>query len=639
LALPNDADVYVLDTDASGDAIGAVLSQIQEEQERVICYGSRACSAAERNYDVTKRELLAIVHFLKMFRPYLLGRKFLLRTDHSALQWLRRTPLPIGQQARWLAVIEEYHFEIRHRAGTAHRNADAMSRRPYQVDMVQENQYVQTGTSALPNDWDRQTIKDEQRADPDLGWIIARKLESAEMPTHEDTRSLSGTIKILVAQWPQLVIHNGLLVRKWLNAETDEVRGFQLIPPVTHRSQLIRLAHEGITGGHMGIRRTTAQLQKRAYWPRWRQQVKMQLRRCEPCAAYFRGKLPRQGQLQMMSVGEPMECLSVDITGPHPVSSKGNKYILTAVDHFTRWAEAHPIRNQEATTVARVLVEEVFCRFGCPRQILTDQGSCFEAALFQDICKRLQIDKIRTTPYKPSTNGAVERFHRTLNAMLGKVVAQNQRDWDVHVPFLLAAYRASESESTGFTPNHLFLSRELCLPIDLVLGDMHVSNVVSTTDDFVADQMHRICKNFAVAREFMKRQATSRAFRYDMRVKPAAFNKGDWVWMFYPRRRPGIKDKWAKLYTGPYRVVAQLSPVLYKVQKSARAQPKLVYVDKLKYYFGDPPNNWDLAEVDRGFEPSALEIPDCPEDTGEIENPREDTGRPKRLVQKPLRYR
>lgn len=138
LALPSDEGEYILDTDASDNALGAVLSQVQEGQERVIGYGSRVCSPAEKNYDVTRRELLAIVYFFKYFRVYLLGRKFLLRTNNAALTNLRRTPVPIGQQARWLALIESFDFDIRHRAGTAHGNADALSRRPHQVNAVKQ---------------------------------------------------------------------------------------------------------------------------------------------------------------------------------------------------------------------------------------------------------------------------------------------------------------------------------------------------------------------------------------------------------------------------------------------------------------------------------------------------------------------
>ena len=100
LGLPKDDGRYILDTDASDYSLGAVLSQVQDGQEKVKAYASRLCSSAERNYNVTQREMLAVVYFLKIFRQYLLGRSFDIRTDHTALQWLKRTPEPIGQQAR-----------------------------------------------------------------------------------------------------------------------------------------------------------------------------------------------------------------------------------------------------------------------------------------------------------------------------------------------------------------------------------------------------------------------------------------------------------------------------------------------------------------------------------------------------------
>jgi hypothetical protein len=134
LAMPDETGQFILDTDASDLSIGAVLSQVQGGDERVIAYASRKLSSPERNYCVTRRELLAIVYFLKYFRHYLLGRKFLVRTDHSALQWLRKTREPIGQQARWIGFIEEFDFDILHRPGTRHGNADAMSRKPCRKD-------------------------------------------------------------------------------------------------------------------------------------------------------------------------------------------------------------------------------------------------------------------------------------------------------------------------------------------------------------------------------------------------------------------------------------------------------------------------------------------------------------------------
>src|SRR5881296_2086844 len=128
--MPRDEGEFRLDTDAYNRAIGAVLSQVKDGDYRFIAYASRTLNGPERNYCVTRKELLAVVYFTKQFRSYLLGREFLIRTDHSALRWLKLTPEPIGQQARWLEKLEEYTYRIEHRPGHKHNNADALSRRP-----------------------------------------------------------------------------------------------------------------------------------------------------------------------------------------------------------------------------------------------------------------------------------------------------------------------------------------------------------------------------------------------------------------------------------------------------------------------------------------------------------------------------
>ena len=128
LALPVPEGEFVLDTDASGEAIGAELSQIQEGQERTIAYGSLSLSNEQRTYCATGKELLAVIRFTCMFRHYLLGRKFTLRTDHGSLRWLFGFKDPQGQLARWLESLAQYDFEIIHRPGNKHQNADALSR-------------------------------------------------------------------------------------------------------------------------------------------------------------------------------------------------------------------------------------------------------------------------------------------------------------------------------------------------------------------------------------------------------------------------------------------------------------------------------------------------------------------------------
>ena len=140
MAYPNDTDMFILDTDASDRAIGSALSQLQwnEEkqcrEERPIAYASKSLSKTQRRYCTTRRELLAVVAFVNHFRHFLLGRKFLIRTDHSALRWLMSFKEPSDQTARWIEILSQFNFVIEHRAGKKHGNADALSRPPCDPD-------------------------------------------------------------------------------------------------------------------------------------------------------------------------------------------------------------------------------------------------------------------------------------------------------------------------------------------------------------------------------------------------------------------------------------------------------------------------------------------------------------------------
>lgn len=133
LGYPHDSGELILDTDASNVGIGSVLSQMQDVEERVLAYGSRRLSTTEQNYCTTRRELLTVVEFATHFRQYLLGRHFVVHTDHSSLQWLIRMKESEGQLARWLEKLGEYDFRVIHRPGRHHTNAGALSRRRREI--------------------------------------------------------------------------------------------------------------------------------------------------------------------------------------------------------------------------------------------------------------------------------------------------------------------------------------------------------------------------------------------------------------------------------------------------------------------------------------------------------------------------
>jgi transposase InsO family protein len=133
--------------------------------------------------------------------------------------------------------------------------------------------------------------------------------------------------------------------------------------------------------------------------------------------------------------------LHIDLMGPHPVSRQGHVYIFTAIDAYTRYLVAVPLRNKSTVTVANALVEHVFLPHGAYRSIVSDQRREFCNEVLDEVTRLLGVEKLRTSAYRASANGRVERVHRTMNALLSKVVSENQRDWAERLPMVIVAYR------------------------------------------------------------------------------------------------------------------------------------------------------------------------------------------------------
>ena len=241
------------------------------------------------------------------------------------------------------------------------------------------------------------------------------------------------------------------------------------------------------------------------------------------------------------------------------------------------------MRNQEATTVAKILVEQVICLVGTPARILTDQGPNFESELFKELCRMMGVAKIRTSPYKPSTNAGAERFHLTLNAMLAKQMKENQRDWDLHLQPVLAAYRATRHSSTSLTPNFIVFGRENVMPADLVLCNPNVlPERENSMNVYVAEQQERFRSAYQVVRNHLRASAQKRKSYYDAGVRAKDLDVGDRVWYFYPRKYVKKSRKWSFVYVGPYTVTKKLTELTYAIQKSPRDKILVVHVDKLK---------------------------------------------------------
>ena len=163
---------------------------------------------------------------------------------------------------------------------------------------------------------------------------------------------------------------------------------------------------------------------------------------------------------------EPFRRIAMDIVGPLPRSSSGKRYILVIYDYATRYPEAIALRTIDANAVAEALLS-FFARVGVPEEILTDQGTNFTSQLMREVYRFLHTKPIKTTPYHPQTDGLVERFNGTLKAMLKKTAAEEGKDWDRLLPYLLFAYREVPQASTGFSPFELVYGRNVRGPLDI----------------------------------------------------------------------------------------------------------------------------------------------------------------------------
>ena len=147
----------------------------------------------------------------------------------------------------------------------------------------------------------------------------------------------------------------------------------------------------------------------------------------------------KEGSSQTRDCWATMERIALDIMGPLPQSNSDNSYILVIGDYFSKYTETYALPDHTAQTVARVVVEQWICRYGVPRIIHSDQGRDFESHLFTEMCRLLDIEKTKTCPYRPQSDGMIEQFNRTVAQMLATFVKGNRKTWNEHLPFLMLA--------------------------------------------------------------------------------------------------------------------------------------------------------------------------------------------------------
>ena len=246
-------------------------------------------------------------------------------------------------------------------------------------------------------------------------------LESDTTPTADDLRSLPLEARNLWSQRPLLQLNSNVLVRQ------NDTKT-QLVVPTTLRKRLYDHAHAGPLLAHFGAERTLSQLQQSYYWPGMRKDVNQWYKQSPDCAQSKGPPARPYGKLTKVLTGAPLDIIAVDILSRLPQTENGNKYVLVLTDYFTKWIEAFPLPDAEASTCMRAMYDGFFSRFGLSRQLHSDQGKKFDSKLFHELCKIAGVNKTCTSPFHPRSDGQTERANRTILQMLRATAQDNPTD-------------------------------------------------------------------------------------------------------------------------------------------------------------------------------------------------------------------
>ena len=230
---------------------------------------------------------------------------------------------------------------------------------------------------------------------------------------------------------------------------------------------------------------------------------------------------------------QPMELVHMDYVGMEVTVAAQEKpvvkNVLVVVDHFTRYVQAYVTKNHMAHTTARVLYNNFFSIFGFPQKLLSDQGTEFTGDVIAAMCKLLGIEKIRTTPYHPQTNGSAERVHQTLQRMIGKLDPEKCRKWPEHIGSVLIAYNATRSQVTGYSPYFLMFGQRPRLPVDLLFLTVNNREWTRTIDEYVKALYEWLRECLKLAQESATKEANRQKRLYNRRVGAMELRPGDRV--------------------------------------------------------------------------------------------------------------
>ena len=584
LAIADSVKGFTLHTDASNFAIAGVLSQEQPDGTmRPVAFQSRKLVPAEINYPTHDKELLAIVHSLKVWKHYCLGRPVNVFTDHASLRYFLTQKDLTGRQGRWAESLAQYTLEIKYLPGIANVVADALSRRP---DFELSATAVPVSLTAISAVQVSLNIRERIiNACPQDEALQAHRIKQPDLfKVSSDDNAVYYT--------------QGGLERLYVPFD------------IALYQDLLEEHHDA--SGHMGVTKTLHSVARYFYWPRMIDSIRDYIAGCVECQRNKSSSRKPMGLLHPLQIPEARwQSISLDFMMPLPKTKDGFDGILVIVDRLSKMMHCFPVHTTiTGAGVAKLYLDNIFRHHGMPQDVVSDRDPRFTGVFWRELWRLLGTRLAMSVSNHPQTDGQTERANRTLQDILRAMVNDNQSDWDQHLIKAEFAYNNSVQASTGHTPFYLNYGQHPRMPMTSVAEG-------ATRVPAVLEMLSELRTGLTKTKENIKKSQERQSRVANQHRRPHEFIIGDLVWLFADNiNRPDVQcNKFAAKFEGPFPITALIgdTSVRLKLPVSWHINDSF-HVSMLKKYVGNDVS----AFTGRGMPPPPPALDEA-EDLWEVE--------------------
>ena len=581
---------FIVTTDASFVGLAYIISQVQNGKERILGYGSRKLSEAESKYHINKLELLSVVSCLEKNKFLLYPKEFILRVDNKSLCYMKNLSPPGRLVERLLYILSNYSFTIEHKRSEEIPHVDYLSRdgctgNPTAEELQMENDTRDiTISSIIIQQGNLNSIawKEEQEKDEELK-TVKQWIDNGNPPTRDELKTKSIKLQRLGKLFESIVIepHSSALAIKTAAFEHPEIDKFRIIVPEHLEQDVIRRFHKSPQEGHFATHITANKVLNHFWITTPIASVTRYITQCLECQLKKKSVIhkikPQRSVMFTNKTNYPMALLYIDHYGKLPKSDRGNEYILTCRDNFTRFVWLIPVKDTKSDTVVQALEDNIFKYFGLVDAIISDNAKSFTSNVIKEICRKLNIDDKHTIPYCPNPNQS-ERVHKNLGEILRALISDNQASWDDYLAAITLAFNCAKSRATNFSPYYLMFLRSPRIELDILDNSRTPGQ---EEDEYINESLEKLKKVFDIVEKQIKKNLDYRIKEYTLTKHN--YDIGQHVLIFNPARKVGEASKLKRGWSLPFIITKKINDICFEMESLGWASPKFKVVRSISH--------------------------------------------------------